>query len=325
MSNFLLAKENLESRDIASDRESISQRIEAFRDVMPVSEPALIISENPANTTPVEACIPEVSIDEFTSEKLRAAIAEHGALIVRNMFSEAEAESLVHIIDGVLDAADMPKKERAKLASSYFNPPGNMVSSMPGGAMELGSLRLFNSAGGGVMAVEAPTVAEVLLEFYEKHNLKKILADYLGEPACLSVKKWVLRRSKLPCNPGGWHQDGAFMGTDINSLNMWIPLTQCGGDTGAPGMDLVPQRLYKIASANGATFDWSVSNEYVCSGSFCAPPVAPVFNAGDAFFFDHLYLHRTQYREDFTKVRYALETWFFGASTFPKDQVPIAW
>ena len=24
------------------------------------------------------------------------------------------------------------------------------------------------------------------------------------------------------------------MGTDINSINMWIPLTECGGETGAP-------------------------------------------------------------------------------------------
>jgi hypothetical protein len=51
----------------------------------------------------------------------------------------------------------------------------------------------------------------------------------------------------------------------------------------------------------------------------------PVFNAGDAFFFDHFYLHRTQYRTDFTKLRYAVETWFFGASSFPKNQIPLAW
>ena len=115
------------------------------------------------------------------------------------------------------------------------------------------------------------------------------------------------------------------MGTDINSLNMWIPLTECGGESGAPGMDVVPQRLYKIASAAGATFDWSVSDAHVRSGAFKGPPLAPVFNSGDVFFFDHLYLHRTQYRTDFTKPRYAVESWFFGATTFPKEQIPVAW
>jgi hypothetical protein len=36
-------------------------------------------------------------------------------------------------------------------------------------------------------------------------------------------------------------------------------------------------------------------------------------------------LHRTQYRNDFTKIRYAVESWFFGATTFPKEQIPVAW
>jgi hypothetical protein len=61
-------------------------------------------------------------------------------------------------------------------------------------------------------------------------------------------------------------------------------------------MDVVPRRLYKIAPADGATFDWSVSDT-----------------------------HRTQYRTDFTKPRYAVESWFFGATTFPKEQIPVAW
>ena len=84
-------------------------------------------------------------------------------------------------------------------------------------------------------------------------------------------------------------------------------------------------RLHKILSAQGATFDWSVGDEFVQSSFGGKEPVAPVFNAGDAFFFDHFYLHRTQYRPQFTDLRYAIENWFFGASTFSKSQVPIAW
>ena len=115
------------------------------------------------------------------------------------------------------------------------------------------------------------------------------------------------------------------MGTNLNSLNMWIPLNECGGTTGAPSMDVVPQRLNKIASAAGAQFDWSVSDSQVSSRLVDSQPLAPTFSAGDVFFFDHFYLHRTQYRPDFTKLRYAVETWFFGASSFPKNQIPIAW
>ena len=53
---------------------------------------------------------------------------------------------------------------------------------------------------------------EALLLLYEAHGLKELVGAYLREPPCLSVKKWVLRRSKLPVAEAGWHQDGAFMG-----------------------------------------------------------------------------------------------------------------
>jgi hypothetical protein len=241
------------------------------------------------------------------------------------MFSKADTNTLVEAIDRVLDACASPRAVRIKLASTYFNPPGNLVSIMPNKVEELASLRMFNSSVGAAMCVEAPSVAETLLQFYEAHGLKKLIGDYLGESPCLSVKKWVLRRNTPKGAESGWHQDGAFMGTDINTLNMWIPLTECGGETGAPGMDVVPQRLYKIASADGASFDWSVSDANVRRGNFNSLPVAPVFNAGDAFFFDHFYLHRTQYRTDFTRLRYAVESWFFGATSFPKEQIPVAW
>jgi hypothetical protein len=325
MSEHELARERLEARDIAADKATMAQRMETFRDQMPSSNPALIVSADGASTAQAEPCVPEVTAQQLNGAVLRTALAEHGALIVRNLFSTMETDALVGAIDQVLNACDSPKAVRSKLASTYFNPPDNMVSIMPEKAMELGSLRLFNSAGGAAMAVEAPSVAEALLQFYEKYGLRELISDYLGEPPCLSVKKWVLRRSKLPFDAGGWHQDGAFMGTDINSINLWIPLTRCGGETGAPGMDVVPERLRKIASADGATFNWSVSDEHVHSDAFRSRPVAPVFNPGDAFFFDHLYLHRTQSRDDFTRVRYAVETWFFGSTSFPKDQIPLAW
>jgi hypothetical protein len=102
-------------------------------------------------------------------------------------------------------------------------------------------------------------------------------------------------------------------------------LNECGGETGAPGLDVVPVRLHKIAPAEGAQFDWSVSDSLVSSRDTESQPLMPVFNAGDEFFFDHFYLHRTQYRNDFTKLRHAVETWFFGASSFPKNQIPLAW
>jgi hypothetical protein len=324
MTAFQLTRDSIEARDIAADTAALEQRIEAFRDEQPSADPDLIIDpdlEPPAN----EGRIPQIDAAELTVDVLRSAISEHGALNVRGMFSPESIRELPGAIDQVLDAVDSPKEVKRKLVSHYYHPPANLASIMPGKGMELGALRVFNTKVGAAMCAEAPCVAEMLFELYEEHKLKELITAYLGEPPCLSVKKWMLRRSTLPVDKSGWHQDGAFMGTDINSINLWLPLTDCGGETGAPGMDIVPQRLHTIASAEGATFDWSVSDEYVNKRFSATPPVAPVFKAGDAFFFDHLYLHRTQFREDFTALRYAIETWFFGVSTFPKDQIPLAW
>jgi hypothetical protein len=315
----------LEARDLAVDRAALENRLESYRHLQPTRDPILIVPTNAESPSQIEHIVPELSAEEFTADRLKSAVAEHGAVIVRDMFPKAAIQSMTHTIDQVLDACASPRKVRANLVSPYFNPPGNIVSIMPEGAEELGALRLFSSVGGSSLCVEATSVAEMLLEFYERYGLKEVITEYLGEPPVLSVKKWVLRRSELPMAEAGWHQDGAFMGTDINTINMWIPLSQCGGETGAPGMDVIPKRLNKIASAEGATFDWSVSDEQANRNFGGASPVAPVFNEGDVFFFDHFYLHRTQFRTDFTKLRYAIETWFFGSTHFPKNQVPIAW
>ena len=323
MSAFELTTVDLESRNIASDCARIGARIESYRAREAVSHPSLIVGEQHEPAIPAERCVPEINANELTIDSLRAAISEHGALIVRDMFSKTPMDTLIKAADNVIDACLDSGSTPAM--NTYYNPPGNLKTIMPKKDRELGNTRSFHRESGSAMCVEAPSVAEALLELYEAHGLKDLVGLYLGEPPCLSVKKWVLRRSKLPVAEAGWHQDGAFMGTNLNSLNMWIPLNECGGTTGAPSMDVVPQRLNKIASATGAQFDWSVSDSQVSSRLADGQSLAPAFSAGDVFFFDHFYLHRTQYRPDFTKLRYAVETWFFGASSFPKNQIPIDW
>lgn len=325
MTAFPLSITNLEARDLTSDKARLEARLEAYRAIEPSASTPLIVVPGDTPKPPEEPAVPEVTAEDFTAQALKDAIAEHGALIVRNLFPAEQVASMTESIDRVLEACDSPRKVRAELCNHYFNPPENLVSVMPEKAMELGALRLFSAAANSALCVESPSIAEMLLDFYEQHGIKEIATEYLGEPPVLSVKKWVLRRSQLPMEEAGWHQDGAFMGTHINTLNLWIPLTECGGATGAPGMDLIPARLTEIQSAEGATFDWSVSDDQANQTFEGAGPVAPVFNTGDAFFFDHFYLHRTQHREDFTKLRYAIETWFFGSTSFPKNQVPIAW
>jgi hypothetical protein len=322
MSAFELTTDILESRDFAADTSCMGDRIEAYRTREPSDPPRLVIQKQ-ERTTPEHYCVPEIVAAELNVDRLRKAVADHGALLVRAMFPQSSVDTLIQATDRVVDAcADLATPN---LANIYYNPPENLRSIMPRKDRELANTRNFHRASGSAMCVEAPSVAEALLQLYEAHGLKQLMTEYLGEPPCLSAKKWVLRRSILPVSEAGWHQDGAFMGTNLNSLNMWLPLNKCGAATGAPGLDVVPQRLYEIVSAEGAQFNWSVSDSLV-NGKFAEiRPLMPQFNAGDAFFFDHFYLHRTQYRTDFTQLRYAVETWFFGASSFPKNQIPLAW
>ncbi|NND69912.1 MAG: hypothetical protein HKN19_20140, partial [Halioglobus sp.] len=311
-----------EQRNTVTDRARMGTRIEEYRTREARANPELILQARQSEVVPAGA-IPEINASELDHNVLRDAIQRHGALIVRGMFSETTMATLTRAADHVIDACEDPEADKTAERGHYFNPPDNLRSIMPNKDRELGNTRNFHRTSGSAMCVEAPSVAESLLELYEQYGLKDLVTDYLGEAPCLSVKKWVLRRSLLPVAEAGWHQDGAFMGTDINTINMWIPLNACGGTTGAPGMDVVPRRLYGLASAEGAQFEWSVSDSHVQGDG--NEPVAPEFGAGDAFFFDHLFLHRTQYRADFINTRYAIETWFFGATTFPKNQIPLAW
>ena len=117
------------------------------------------------------------------------------------------------------------------------------------------------------------------------------------------------------------------MGADINSINMWIPLDHCGAATGAPGLDVVPRRMREVfrPGADKAYFNWSIAEDDITEAFGSDAVCSPEFFAGDAYFFDHFFLHRTQFREDYTRPRYAIETWFFGNRNFPKNQVPLAW
>lgn len=90
-------------------------------------------------------------------------------------------------------------------------------------------------------------------------------------------------------------------------------------------MDVLPRRLNQIASAQGALFDWSVSPDQVSKSYDGVQTVSPVFEPGDALFFDHFFLHRTQYGKEFNRTRYAIESWFFGENGFSENQTPLAW
>ena len=315
---------DIENRDRAKDQARFSARIAACRSL--AFNPARIPGTPLPTTTAGEdsGCLPEIHASDLNTATIQAALSAKGALIVRELLPTQMIAPLCAAIDAVIEACSLSgEAARQQQRSPYFDPPDILSEVMKNA--ELGRSRAFHRDSGSAMCAEAPCVAETLLDLYGVLGLKELLQDYLGEPPCLSVKKWVLRKTRMPVHEAGWHQDGAFMGQDIKSLNVWIPLTRCGGASGAPGMDIVPRRLHDIVGAKDALFDWSVNPGQINQQFPDTPPISPLFYAGDALLFDHLLLHRTQYRPEFERPRHAIETWFFGCSSAPSNQVPLAW
>ena len=177
------------------------------------------------------------------------------------------------------------------------------------------------------MPFAVPVAAAALTRYYHEIGLDRMLAEYFHEPAVLSVRKWLMRCiAPKKGLQAGWHQDGRFLGDpSIRTVILWVALSDCGVGMSAPGMELVGGpggTIYDTGTA-GADFDWTVSQAVVDDVARTYPTQVPTFGAGDAIFFDHFNLHRTAFGTDHSCNRYALESWFFAASTAPGKQQPL--
>lgn len=262
--------------------------------------------------------VPEVPADQLTPKLLRSGVLRHGCLLVRGLVGRSRVEQLVDDIDHAFDAYDAHTQgalvsETAPWFVPFRPAPGHTVP------------REWVRDGDGVVAVDSPRTLFDVIETFEEIGVRDLLTSYLGEPPLLLANKWTLRRvSPGPDGRLDWHQDGAFLGADICSVDIWLSLSHCGLD--APGLDVVARRFESVVEVgtNGAALDWTVSEDTVRQ---IAPGqvVRPVFEPGDALIFDHLLLHRTAYDPAMTRDRYAIEAWFAAPSRYPPTAIPIAY
>ena len=261
---------------------------------------------------------PELPASEVTPELLRAAILARGCLLVRGLVPPERTGALVAGIDRAFDGFDAQVGRRGDAAQTpWYQPFGD------GSDLELGIARNFTREGEGVWAADSPPTLFEFLDVAEDVGLKRLVSGYLGERPAISVKKVTLRRTTPQVGTTWWHQDGAFLGDDIRSLNVWLALSPCGSD--APGLDLVPRRFDRVleTGTEGAAFSWTVAPDLVEGETDRVEVSRPIFNPGDALLFDHLFLHRTGTSPEMTKTRYAVESWFFTPSSCPEDQIPL--
>ena len=303
--------------------------VELRRDAMKGGEPAPGREAWPPEVPDVFGGdgIPEVTGDELTSEALAAGIVHHGALLVRNLVPPSWVERLTGDIDQALAGHDRWRETKDPADSEPWFVPFS-GGGEPADEHALMFARRWTRSGGGAWFVDSPRACFDVLEAYEEVGLRRIIGEYLGERPAFNVKKSTLRCTPVDLNGADWHQDGAFLGEGIRTMNVWLALTPCGGyDADAPGLDVVPRRLDEIqeTGTRGAWFEWSVSQEIVDELTVDAPVVRPMFQPGDALLFDEMNLHRTALEPDMATPRYALESWFFAPSCYHDDELPLLW
>jgi hypothetical protein len=316
-----LTQANRQRSDPDVERRLVRLRHEAFAEVDrsfdPNARPPVAMGE------PKAAAPPVVDAGELTSDLLRSAILDHGSLHVRRAIDETHADRLVEGINRALAAAESFGSGADVEETSPWFEPFKAHSSYPKVMnRQLGNRRTWVRDSGGVWAADSPRMLFELFETLEDFGLRQVIASYLGERPALAVDKCTLRRVGLDTSTD-WHQDGAFLGGGIRTVNMWLSLSHCGRD--APGLDIVPARLDRIVETGteGAKFSWSVGPGVVERVSASAPVDRPIFEPGDVLFFDDLFLHRTAIDPAMRRERYAIESWFFAPSAYPEKYVPL--
>jgi hypothetical protein len=267
----------------------------------------------PAPSPPIgRSGLPETPLAGLTAGSVRGAVLEHGCLLVRGAVDPYRAHAKATAIDIAFAA------QGSETTSAWWSP---LVVDDTGSAT-LG--RKWVRGGGGVLLADSPRFMFELLDLYRALGLHAIVSDYLGSRPVLSANKCTLRNVAATSN-GDWHQDGAFLGTGIRAINMWLTLTPCGVD--APGLDLVPKRFDTIVETGtgGANFAWAVGPDVVARVATDVGTVRPQFDAGDMLIFDDLFLHRTAVEPEMIRSRHAIEMWCFAADAYPSGQVPLVW
>ena len=264
--------------------------------------------------------IPEIDRQDFNATNVASGVFNHGSIIVRNMLTKDQVSLMRNSIIETYAQHDKamagaPETETAPWFVPFNPAPREGTEAIIG--------RDWFRQSGAELAADSPRGLFNLINCLQDAGITDMVTEYLGERPALSVRKTSLRQVPHNQTVTGWHQDGAFLGQGIRTVNVWIALTDCGVD--APSMDMVPRRLTDIVpiGTEGALMSWTVSQILVEDAAGDTPPVRLQFREGDAIIFDEMNLHRTSSSADFLRDRFAIEAWFFAPSCYPIEQLPI--
>jgi hypothetical protein len=260
--------------------------------------------------------LPEIHASELHGTALARAFAHHGALLVRGLIPRSEANELARGIDHALHDMQAWRAGTLQASTSWYDRVA-LVNE------DIADARDWVEGAGGVWAADSPDMFASVVATLDRSGVIQAATGYLGERPLLSVGKTTLRRVPASMEHTDWHQDGAFLGREVRSVNLWLALSPCGVDASA--LDIVPRRLdLQPTGSHGAIFPWAVGHMLAEEMAGPAGIYSPTFEPGDALLFDHLLLHRTSLPPGRTKDRWAIECWMFAPSAYPAEQVALA-
>ena len=259
---------------------------------------------------------PEINRRDLTPDIVAGAMLHHGSLIVREVVGPAQ----LALLQGAIRNAFASRQAYVDGTAGPDDAAWYTPYARGRHHEAFGTARF-------VRIIDSPRTLYLLLEIYREAGLIDVLQEHLGERPALSAHKCALRcMTPEPAEEShDFHQDGSFMGADLRTVNVWLPLMDCGGDAPRAGLDLVPRRVDHIleTGVDGAIFDWTISESVVDRAAGGVGVVRPVFHAGDAMLFDQFMVHRTGLTPGMDQERMAVESWFFAPSAYPDDHVPL--
>lgn len=308
----VLQAANRSAPDAAVERRLVQLRTTAFARQRQVTPRQIVPPGGPDGAL---YGLPVIAASQLDIPVVRHALGEYGALHVRGLFDARRVALMRRVIDNALAAQEAAYSGAQTAETAPWYDPSDAVI---GGEVSRAFVRLV----GSVLVADSPRGLFHLLETFYDIGLDRLVTEYFGERPGLSQEKATLRRVVPEPEPGGWHQDGRFLGTAIRALNVWVALSDCG--TEAPGLEVVPKRLHRIVETGteGAAYDWVASHAMV-ERQFPGSLIRPEFAAGDALLFDHFLMHRTWRAASMTQPRYAIESWFFAPSAYPESQTGL--
>lgn len=263
----------------------------------------------------VPGTLPEVEADRMDAPTVAGAIAHHGSCVVRGLFSADQAARTVEAIDRVMTLRTPDQVEPLE-PDAWYRPYTN-ISKMHQ------AFRAMVVGQGGTWLADSPMATAQVMEDLRDAGAIDLVTEHFGERPFFSLQKSTLRYSEPKNDHTGWHQDGSFLGASVRTLNVWIALTDCGGDHLTPGLAIVPRRVDELLERDGNFGTASISHERVLATAGDTPPITPEFKAGDALVFDQMMVHRTHLFPGMELPRYALECWMFAPAHAAEEYVPL--